>query len=129
MSTTEIPSPAGRVERPWGWYESLASGEHYLVKRLLIRRGQRLSLQRHQHRCEHWVVVAGDGQLQVADELIAAAAGTRPCTGPVAAMEIWRSSRCSGASGSAKTTSKGWPTILGGSDLLGRPGDGVGDKV
>ena len=76
MSTTEIPSPAGRVERPWGWYESLASGEHYLVKRLLICRGQRLSLQRHQHRCEHWVVVAGDGQLQVADELIAAAAGT-----------------------------------------------------
>ena len=32
-------------------------------------------MQRHQHRCEHWVVVAGDGQLQVADELIAAAAG------------------------------------------------------
>ncbi len=64
------------MERPWGWFEPLASGEHYLVKRLLIRRGQRLSLQRHQHRCEHWVVVAGNGELQVGEAAIAAAPGT-----------------------------------------------------
>jgi mannose-6-phosphate isomerase len=76
VSTCQFPDPGGRVERPWGWYESLAGGEHYLVKRLLIRQGQRLSLQRHRHRCEHWVVVAGDGQLQVADQLIAATVGT-----------------------------------------------------
>jgi mannose-6-phosphate isomerase-like protein (cupin superfamily) len=64
------------VERPWGWYEQLASGDEYLVKRLLIRSGQRLSLQRHHHRCEHWVVVAGDGELKVAQETITATAGT-----------------------------------------------------
>ena len=34
-----------RVERPWGWYEELLSGEGYLVKRLLVRAGRQLSLQ------------------------------------------------------------------------------------
>ena len=64
------------MERPWGWFETLVSGDHYLVKRLLIHSGQRLSLQRHQHRCEHWVVVAGNGELLVADSVIAAMPGT-----------------------------------------------------
>ncbi|WP_094559375.1 MULTISPECIES: phosphomannose isomerase type II C-terminal cupin domain [Synechococcales] len=68
-------NPEGRVERPWGWFETLASGEQYRVKRLLIHSGQRLSLQRHQHRCEHWVVVAGTGELQVVDAVIAAVPG------------------------------------------------------
>ncbi len=54
-----------RTERPWGWFESLAAGEGYLVKRLWIRSGQRISLQRHHHRCEHWVVVAGGGWLWI----------------------------------------------------------------
>jgi mannose-6-phosphate isomerase len=76
VTSHEPHSPAGRVERPWGWYEQLASGDEYLVKRLLIRRGQRLSLQLHHHRCEHWVVVAGDGELQVAQATITATAGT-----------------------------------------------------
>ena len=39
-----------RVERPWGWYETLTQGETYLVKRLLVRSGQQLSLQRHRYR-------------------------------------------------------------------------------
>jgi mannose-6-phosphate isomerase-like protein (cupin superfamily) len=51
------------VERPWGWFEPLGSGEGYLVKRLCIRAGQRISLQRHHHRSEHWVVVSGRGTL------------------------------------------------------------------
>ena len=76
MTLPEPPNPAGRVERPWGWFETLTSGDHYQVKRLLIRSGQRLSLQRHHHRCEHWVVVAGDGELQVGEESITATAGT-----------------------------------------------------
>ena len=41
-----------RVERPWGWYEDLLAGEGYKVKRLLVRAGQQLSLQRHFHRSE-----------------------------------------------------------------------------
>ena len=76
MIIPESQIPAGRVLRPWGWYEQLACGDEYLVKRLLIHRGQRLSLQRHHHRCEHWVVVAGDGVLQVGEEAITATAGT-----------------------------------------------------
>lgn len=68
--------PAGRVDRPWGWFETLVSGEQYRVKRLLIHSGQRLSLQRHQHRCEHWVVVAGRGELQLAETMLAAVPGT-----------------------------------------------------
>jgi len=70
------------VERPWGWFETLGSGDGYLVKRLCIRAGQRISLQRHRHRLEHWVVVAGSGCLECNDEQIPAAAGTTllvPC--------------------------------------------------
>jgi len=52
-----------RVYRPWGWYESLNSGERYQIKRLLIHPGARLSLQRHYHRSEHWVVVTGTARV------------------------------------------------------------------
>ena len=54
----------------------------YLIKRLCIRAGQRISLQRHHHRSEHWVVVAGSGSLLCATQTIDAAAGTTlliPC--------------------------------------------------
>lgn len=65
----EPPSPApaaegscpGRSLRPWGWFETLAQGDGYLVKRLWLQAGCRISLQRHRHRCEHWVVVRGQG--------------------------------------------------------------------
>jgi mannose-6-phosphate isomerase len=65
-----------RVERPWGWYETLASGEGYLVKRLWLSPGQRISLQSHRHRCEHWVVVNGEGLLILDDTTIPAERGT-----------------------------------------------------
>ena len=52
-----------RVIRPWGWYEELDSGPGYKLKRLLIRQGQRLSLQRHQHRSENRTVAQGSGEL------------------------------------------------------------------
>jgi mannose-6-phosphate isomerase len=72
-----LASPlAPREERPWGWFETLAEGQGYLVKRLLIHAGCRISLQRHQHRCEHWVVVAGDGSLECEGQEMPAAAGT-----------------------------------------------------
>ena len=65
-----------RSERPWGWFETLTSGEGYLVKRLCIHAGSRISLQRHQHRLEHWVVVAGEGQLECDGQRVVAAPGT-----------------------------------------------------
>lgn len=60
-----LPAEPVRTQRPWGWFETLADGEGYRVKRLLIARGQRISLQRHHHRSEHWVVVAGQGMLSL----------------------------------------------------------------
>lgn len=71
-----MPPPSPREQRPWGWFENLAQGEGYLVKRLLIRAGCRISLQRHHHRSEHWVVVAGDGTLECQGQTINATAGT-----------------------------------------------------
>ncbi|MCW5697870.1 MAG: mannose-1-phosphate guanylyltransferase/mannose-6-phosphate isomerase [Bauldia sp.] len=47
------------VHRPWGFYQSVHSGERFQVKRITVNPGARLSLQRHYHRAEHWVVVNG----------------------------------------------------------------------
>ena len=69
-------------QRPWGWFETLAEGDGYRVKRLCIRVGQRISLQRHRHRSEHWVVVAGEGSLECGGARVAARPGTSlevPC--------------------------------------------------
>ena len=48
-----------RAYRPWGFYESLISGERFQVKRIVVTPGHKLSLQKHFHRAEHWVVVNG----------------------------------------------------------------------
>lgn len=52
-----------RVNRPWGAYEGLDRGDGYLVKRITVNPGASLSLQRHQHRSEHWVVVRGTARV------------------------------------------------------------------
>jgi mannose-1-phosphate guanylyltransferase/mannose-6-phosphate isomerase len=48
-----------RTYRPWGFYESLIFGDRFQVKRIVVWPGHKLSLQKHFHRAEHWVVVAG----------------------------------------------------------------------
>jgi len=48
-----------RSYRPWGFYESLIQGNRFQVKRIMVNAGHRVSLQKHYHRAEHWVVVAG----------------------------------------------------------------------
>lgn len=48
-----------RDERPWGRFEVLTKGEGFQVKRITVIPGGRLSLQRHQHRSERWVVASG----------------------------------------------------------------------
>lgn len=73
-SESGVPGPS-RVVRPWGWYEALAAGDGYLVKRLRVRAGQRISRQRHSHRCEQWVVVSGHGTIECDDRLIEATVG------------------------------------------------------
>ena len=51
------------VFRPWGYYDSIDNGNGFQVKRLLINPGEKLSLQKHGHRAEHWVVVKGKAQV------------------------------------------------------------------
>lgn len=53
--------------RPWGWFESLVKGPRFQVKRIVVHPGGKLSLQSHNHRAEHWVVVEGTAQVTVGD--------------------------------------------------------------
>ena len=55
--------------RPWGWFESLALGERFQVKRICVKPGEALSLQSHEHRSEHWVVVEGEAQVIVDEKM------------------------------------------------------------
>ncbi len=57
-----------RVNRPWGSYEGVDEGERFQVKRLTVNPGQRLSLQSHHHRAEHWIVVKGTAQVICGEE-------------------------------------------------------------
>lgn len=56
-----------RDHRPWGWFETLALGDRFQVKRIVVRPGCALSLQSHVHRAEHWVVVSGTAQVTIGD--------------------------------------------------------------
>lgn len=51
------------VYRPWGHYQSIGAGERFQVKRISVKPGAALSLQKHRHRAEHWVVVRGTGRV------------------------------------------------------------------
>jgi len=47
------------VYRPWGKYDSIDNGQRYQVKRITVKPGEKLSVQMHHHRAEHWIVVSG----------------------------------------------------------------------
>ncbi len=53
-----------RMYRPWGHYEGLIMGDRFQVKQIVVLPGGRLSLQKHHHRAEHWVVVKGTARVQ-----------------------------------------------------------------
>ncbi len=59
-----------RASRPWGYYEVLAEGPTFKVKRLMVKPGAKLSLQMHQHRAEHWVVVSGEADVVNDDKVM-----------------------------------------------------------
>ena len=59
-----------KVNRPWGWYDSIDEGERFKVKRIQVNPGASLSLQKHHHRAEHWVVVKGTAEITNADQVI-----------------------------------------------------------
>ncbi len=52
-----------KVHRPWGWYDSLDEGSRFKVKRIQVNPGASLSLQKHHHRAEHWIVVKGTAEI------------------------------------------------------------------
>ena len=52
-----------RIFRPWGYYQSVDAGSRYQVKRIVVKPGERLSLQKHFHRAEHWIVVKGTAEV------------------------------------------------------------------
>jgi mannose-1-phosphate guanylyltransferase/mannose-1-phosphate guanylyltransferase/mannose-6-phosphate isomerase len=56
-----------KVHRPWGSVQALEDGERYQVKRLVVKAGERLSLQMHHHRSEHWIVVRGSAKVTIND--------------------------------------------------------------
>ena len=57
------------VQRPWGTYESIARGDHYQSKRIIVDPGAALSLQLHHHRSEHWTIVEGTAEVTVGDKI------------------------------------------------------------
>ena len=61
----EVTEAHIKVHRPWGSYQSVDNGERHQVKRIVVKPGQRLSLQRHYHRSEHWIVVRGAARVTV----------------------------------------------------------------
>ncbi len=58
------------VHRPWGSYQTADMGDRYQVKRLVVKPGEKLSLQKHHHRAEHWIVVQGTAKVTRNDETI-----------------------------------------------------------
>jgi mannose-1-phosphate guanylyltransferase / mannose-6-phosphate isomerase len=59
-----------RVARPWGTYEDIDSGERFRVKRITVLPGQKLSLQYHHHRAEHWIVVSGTARVTRGEDVM-----------------------------------------------------------
>lgn len=76
MAESVQPYVVGQSDmRPWGTWCVIDVGQSHVVKRITVRPGQRLSLQRHRHREEHWVVVAGTAEVVRGDESFMMEAG------------------------------------------------------
>ncbi len=59
-----------QVHRPWGWYDSIDAGSRFQVKRIMVKPGASLSLQKHHHRAEHWIVVSGTAEVTNGDQVL-----------------------------------------------------------
>jgi mannose-1-phosphate guanylyltransferase/mannose-6-phosphate isomerase len=67
LQKPDITETYPKVRRPWGTYESLGHGQKHQVKHIVVKPGGRLSLQSHEHRAEHWVVVSGKATVTVGE--------------------------------------------------------------
>jgi mannose-1-phosphate guanylyltransferase/mannose-6-phosphate isomerase len=59
-----------KVHRPWGWYDSIDEGGRFKVKRIKVNPKASLSLQKHHHRAEHWIVVTGTAEITNGDKVL-----------------------------------------------------------
>jgi mannose-1-phosphate guanylyltransferase/mannose-6-phosphate isomerase len=59
-----------KVHRPWGWYDNIDEGPGFKVKRILVKPNESLSLQKHHHRAEHWIVVTGTAEITNGDKVL-----------------------------------------------------------
>ena len=59
-----------KVHRPWGWYDSVDEGERFKVKRIQVKPKASLSLQKHHHRAEHWIVVKGTAEITCGEQVL-----------------------------------------------------------
>lgn len=57
------------VLKPWGSYQVIEEGEKYLVKKIIVKSGGKLSLQSHKHRSEHWIVAQGEAEVTIEDDV------------------------------------------------------------
>jgi mannose-6-phosphate isomerase len=65
------PQTVERIERtvrPWGWYETVSEAPGHKIKRISVLPGQRISLQKHAQRAEHWVVVQGSARVTLGEQ-------------------------------------------------------------
>ena len=65
----EVATAHAKTYRPWGWFQTVDEGERFKVKRICVKPGAKLSLQKHSHRSEHWVVVQGAAMVTNGQEL------------------------------------------------------------
>lgn len=68
MNIPEIMEP-NMEDRPWGQFRVLSRGTGYKIKEILVKPGQKLSLQMHHHRCEFWTVISGEARVEIDDEV------------------------------------------------------------
>ena len=71
LKVKEVPQAEifPKDHRPWGWFESLALGDHFQVKRISVKPSASLSLQSHQYRSEHWVILEGTAKVTVENKV------------------------------------------------------------
>lgn len=67
--TPELAKNHRKVQRPWGWYDSLDLGANHQVKRIMVKPGASISLQTHAHRAEHWVIIQGEARITLGTEV------------------------------------------------------------
>jgi mannose-1-phosphate guanylyltransferase/mannose-6-phosphate isomerase len=70
LKKEELKDLHRKVYRPWGWYDNIDQGERFKVKRIQVKPGASLSLQKHRYRAEHWIVVKGIAEVTNGDEKI-----------------------------------------------------------